>query len=121
MNKVRRCARRHIMTTPKTSTAASPAKPPTVKPPPIDARPFLEAKERASRHRAELEASGRCACFFCFKKFATSEIKAWVDGNQTALCPHCGLDSVLGSGTEHRIDDTFLRRMHQYYYAYRTK
>lgn len=95
--------------------------PPTPKPPPIDVSMYVAAKEQASRHRAHLEASGRCACFFCFKKFATSEIKAWVDSNQTALCPHCGLDSVLGDAAEQRIDDTFLRKMHQHYYAYRTK
>ena len=101
------------MTTPKAPAVA--------KPPPIDATLYIAAKARSSRHRSELEASGHCACFFCFKKFATTEIKAWVDGNETALCPHCGLDSVLGSGTDHRIDDTFLRKMHQHYYAYRTK
>jgi hypothetical protein len=106
------------MTTTKSPTIKAPATP---KPPPPDVSKFVAAKERASRHRAELEASGRCACFFCFKKFATTEIKTWIDAAETALCPFCGLDSVLGSGTDHRIDDQFLRKMHQHYYAYRTK
>ena len=72
-------------------------------------------------HRTELEAAEGCACYFCFKKFATAQIKTWVDGNQTALCPHCGLDAVLGSGEGFRIDDRFLRRMHQHYFAVRSK
>ncbi|MEO8699148.1 MAG: cytoplasmic protein [Kofleriaceae bacterium] len=100
------------------STAKAPKAAPIPKP---DVSLYVAAKERASRHRAELEASGHCACFFCFKKFPTSDIKTWIEANQTALCPHCGLDSVLGSGTDHRIDDQFLRKMHQHYYAYRTK
>ena len=105
------------MTTPKSPSA----KPTAAATPAVDSTLYIAAKVRSAQHRAELEASGHCACFFCFKRFATSEIKAWVDANQTALCPHCGLDSVLGSGVDQRIDDRFLRKMHQHYYAYRTK
>jgi hypothetical protein len=85
------------------------------------AAPLIAAKEHASRHRAELEASARCACFFCFRSFATADIKAWIDGDTTALCPGCGVDAVLGDAAEHSISDGFLRRMHQHYFAYRTK
>ena len=86
----------------------------------IDSQLYIAAHKHASRHRVELEASDRCACFFCFRKFVVADIKKWVDGEQTALCPHCGLDSVLGaSGC--RIDDPFLRKMHQHHYAYRSK
>ena len=58
---------------------------------------FAAAQVHASKHRVEIEASEQCGCFFCFRTFAPSAIKSWTDGNQTALCPHCGVDSVLGS------------------------
>ena len=82
---------------------------------------LAEAQKHASRHRVELEASARCGCFFCFRVFPPTSIKAWIDAKQTALCPACGVDSVIGSASAHRIDDAFLRRMHGQFFAYRSK
>ena len=82
---------------------------------------YVAAREHASRHRPELEASDRCGCFSCFRTFATTTIRAWVDNNQTALCPHCGLDSVLGSASPYQLSDAFLRRMHQHHFSFRSK
>lgn len=85
------------------------------------AAPLVAAKQAASRHRAALEASAKCACFFCFRAFAASEIKAWIDAETTALCPRCGVDAVLGDASCASISDGFLRKMHQHYFAYRSK
>jgi hypothetical protein len=82
---------------------------------------LIEAQKHASRHRVELEASSRCGCFFCFRTFTPTSIKAWIDASQTALCPGCGVDAVIGSASAHRIDDAFLRRMHGQFFAYRSK
>lgn len=100
------------MITPNAAAAAAAA---------LASAPFIAAKEHASRHRVELEASAKCACFFCFRTFATSDIKAWIDANTTALCPRCGVDSVIGDASGHSISDGFLRKMHQHYFAYRSK
>lgn len=78
---------------------------------------YVAAQKHAVRHRAEIEASARCGCFFCFRSFASADIKTWVDGDQTALCPRCGVDSVLGSASQHRIDDRFLRGMHAHFFT----
>jgi len=86
-----------------------------------DSNLYIAAHKHASRHRAEVEASPRCGCFFCFRTFAGSAVKSWTDGGQTALCPSCGVDSVLGSASTHRLDDAFLRKMHQHFFAYRSK
>ena len=93
------------------------------RPPPIsvDAQLCIDAHVHASRNREETEASARCACYFCFKTFPTATIKAWIDANQTALCPFCGVDSVLGNASQIRIDDRFLRQMHQHHFAYRAR
>ena len=70
------------------------------------------ARQHASRHRDEIQASARCGCFFCFRTFPHTAIKAWVDSDQTALCPACGIDAVIGDASKHRLDDRFLRQMH---------
>lgn len=102
-------------------TPASPAATTTATTAAAAAAPLIAAKVHASRHRIELEASTRCACFFCFRAFATSEIKAWIDAGTTALCPGCGVDAVLGNASSASISDGFLRKMHQYHFAYRAK
>ena len=89
--------------------------------PSIHTATYVAAREHASKHRVELETSDSCGCFSCFRRFTTAEIKAWVDADQTALCPHCGLDSVLGSASPYQLSDGFLRRMHQHHFSFRSR
>ena len=75
----------------------------------------LDAAHRhSSNHRAELERSDACACFFCERSFAVVEIEEWIDDESgTALCPHCGVDSVIGSGSGFPVSDSnFIHAMH---------
>jgi hypothetical protein len=45
-------------------------------------------------HRTRVLASKNVGCFYCLKIFSPAEIEEWtLDG--CALCPHCGIDSVL--------------------------
>ena len=83
----------------------------------------LESAHRhCDNHRAELLASDLCGCFYCLKIFNPSEIDDWVDEKtdeaegETALCPHCGIDSVLGSASGLTPTETFLREMHFYWF-----
>lgn len=78
---------------------------------------FDAAREHSSRHRVEIGASARCACYFCFKTFPNTDIRAWIDANQTALCPSCGIDAVIGDASKHRLDGKFLRQMHTHFFA----
>ena len=92
-----------------------------IAPPTADAARCIAAKVHTSKHRVEVEASARCGCFFCFRQFPPTMIKAWTESNQTALCPHCGVDSVIGNAAPFQLDDKFLRRMHGQFFAYRSK
>lgn len=59
--------------------------------------------EHCHWNREVLSSSASCGCFYCLAIFSPSEIKEWIpelrDGELvkgvTALCPHCGIDSVL--------------------------
>lgn len=55
-----------------------------------------------------------CGCFFCLKIFHPREITESVDdyGIATALCPYCGIDSVIGESSGYPITREFLRKMH---------
>jgi hypothetical protein len=87
---------------------------------PVPPNRYTAAHPHASKHRVELEASSQCGCFFCFRVFTTAKITSWVEGNQTALCPYCGIDSVIGSAYC-EMNDKFLRGMHQHHFAYRSR
>jgi hypothetical protein len=79
------------------------------------------AHKRSIRHRAEIEASAVCGCFYCEKMFAPSEIEDWTDTSnplpeQTALCPHCGIDSVIGDKSGYAITRAFLAEMNKWWF-----
>jgi hypothetical protein len=76
------------------------------------------AHKRSSRHRAEIEVSTICGCFQCKKTFAPIDIEDWIDtsnlaSGQTALCPHCGIDSVIGDKSGFAITAEFLAYMNR--------
>ena len=74
-------------------------------------------------HHDEVPRSERCGCFYCLAVFPPAEIEEWlqerlVDGREgrTALCPHCGIDAVIGSASGYSITPEFLQRMHDYWF-----
>ena len=44
----------------------------------------------------QLERSDSAGCFHCEVTFPVSAISEWIDDAETALCPVCGVDSVIG-------------------------
>ena len=67
-------------------------------------------------NRDRVRAAASCGCFHCQSIFASNEIRQWIDNGQTALCPRCGIDSVLPGVTDretlaalrhHRFDVTY--------------
>ena len=70
----------------------------------------------SSQHRALLQQSERCGCFYCLEIFNYSEIEDWCDDEQTAMCPHCGIDAVLGSASVEALIPELLQAMHRAYF-----
>jgi Pyruvate/2-oxoacid:ferredoxin oxidoreductase delta subunit len=78
--------------------------------------PLRVAHKRSSNHRAEIESSQLCGCFYCLGIFGPDNIVDWTDesnphSQQTALCPVCGIDSVIGDASGIKITPTFLETM----------
>ena len=87
-----------------------------------------DAHKHTSNHRAEIERSEECACYYCLKRYPPAEIRDWIDEHQvtrdendkrvvgevlgqTARCPRCGIDSVLGDASGFALTDEFMRAM----------
>ena len=81
----------------------------------------VAAHVHTSNHRDELMQSELCGCFYCFGIYSPLEIVEWVDEDENgigkcALCPRCGIDSVIGSTSGYPISDDFLKRMHAHWF-----
>ena len=65
---------------------------------------LMTAHKAAFYNKDMLAADNKCGCFCCLKIFSPSKIDEWCpeveDGEEvTAICPHCGVDSVLGESS----------------------
>ena len=77
------------------------------------------AYAHSSGHRAEIEASRICGCFHCCKTFSPSEVEDWIkDPGDTAHCPRCFIDSVIGDASGLPVEDpAFLAAMHAMWFT----
>ena len=77
----------------------------------------LEAHKFCVRHKSELENDNVCGCFYCLKIYSPKEITNWLrEGSSTALCPYCGIDSVIGESSGYPITEEFLKEMNNYWF-----
>jgi hypothetical protein len=80
---------------------------------------ILDAHKHSSDHRGEIEASDSCGCFYCLAIFNPEKIERWIwiDHGGTAICPKCGIDSVIGSASGLPIEIGFLKRMKDHWFS----
>jgi hypothetical protein len=78
------------------------------------------AHDRSFRNKPVIEKSTICGCFFCRKTCAPSEIKEYVRACKTALCPNCGIDSLIGDASGLQVTSAlFLTEMYKYWFEQR--
>ena len=83
----------------------------------LEKLPSIVAHRHSANNRAALQHDPICGCFFCLKIFSPTEISDWVkDKSDTAICPYCGVDSVIGESCGYPITKEFLEDMHRYWF-----
>ena len=83
---------------------------------------FKSAHLYSSLHRKQVLGSDLCGCFYCSKIFSPNKIEEWIDEGddeigQTAMCPFCDIDSVIGSASYVPITPEFLSGMNQLWFG----
>ena len=83
-----------------------------------------EAHKYSSSHRDDITKSEKCGCFYCKKVFPSTNIREWIDEDdggvgQTALCPQCGVDAVIGDKSRYSLTPHFLSEMHRFWFDIR--
>ncbi len=83
----------------------------------MDEMAFKSAHVHSSQHRDQIERSESAGCFHCEVTFPASAITEWVDEAETALCPVCGIDSVIGDASGVPVHEApFMAGMHAYWF-----
>ena len=59
-------------------------------------------------HKEEIKRSTFCGCYCCCKIYHSNDIKEWCDNGNTAICPQCGVDAVIGDKSGLPITVDFL-------------
>ena len=81
---------------------------------------IIKAHTHSFKNRKQVLASKFCACFHCGEIFDPSRVNEWTDGpneDQTALCPVCGIDAVIGDLSGYDIGNKqFLDEMKKYWF-----
>jgi rRNA maturation endonuclease Nob1 len=73
------------------------------------------APKLALRNRKTLEQVTECACYNCYKIYDTKEVKDYTDMEETALCPYCGVDTVLPVNCHEDKNIQLLYDIHNYW------
>ena len=71
-----------------------------------------EIHKHSINNKTEIQKSATCGCLFCREMFDPSEIKTWIkDKEETAECPYCKVDSVIGNASGYEISKSLLDAM----------
>ena len=76
---------------------------------------LIQAHQHSKNNKTEILNSHVCGCFHCKKIFTPNEIKNWLNDkkDQTALCPSCQIDAVVGDASGFEITEIFLNDMNK--------
>ena len=74
---------------------------------------LIKCHTHSSNNRDELMASELCGCFYCENIYTPDTITHWIDNQQTATCPNCMIDSVIGTKSGYPITSEFLKEMYK--------
>lgn len=83
----------------------------------FNADDLILAHAHSSDHRNKLLSDSSCGCFTCLQVFTPETITRWIPDtrDETAICPHCANDTVLGNSCGHEITTDFLRAMRRFW------
>ena len=79
---------------------------------------YISAHKFSSNHRGLLINDKLCGCFYCLEIFFPSEIGCWIRDrfDETAICPYCGIDSIIGESSGYPITKEFLSEMNTHWF-----
>ncbi len=77
-----------------------------------------KAHEFCRNNKAQLQKDTLCGCFYCCRILTPDKITEWInDTSGTAICPYCGVDSIIGLYSGYPITHEFLNEMNDHWFG----
>lgn len=70
----------------------------------------------AMKNKRMLQMCQNAGCFHCLNLFQISEIKDYTDNGETAICPKCQIDSVVGDQCGFVLNEQILKNANNFWY-----
>ena len=67
--------------------------------------------KHSSKNKFEILNSHKCACFHCFRIYDSTDVETFLkdnDGEETALCPVCTTDTIIGDASGFNLTDELI-------------
>lgn len=77
---------------------------------------LIKLHKCAIHNRKDLKTSDMCGCFYCKEIFYPGDITEWTDNGETAICPKCGVDSVISNKKDYIVTPEDLESLNKYYF-----
>lgn len=74
-----------------------------------------QAPRLAFNNKDRLEKATWCGCYQCLSIMTTNSVVMYTDNGTTALCPVCGVDSIIPEATDK--DKPLLMLMYEYWFG----
>ena len=90
----------------------------------MDEEPLNKIHDQCGWHEDAVRASKLVGCFYCVAVFPSTEIVEWVDEDpkcprgpgRSAVCPKCGIDSILPDSLWFALTPELLEEMNQHFF-----
>uniref|UniRef100_UPI003F4C4C0B hypothetical protein n=1 Tax=Brachyspira catarrhinii TaxID=2528966 RepID=UPI003F4C4C0B len=71
----------------------------------------------SSNHKELLMKEDVCGCFYCVSIFIPKLITDWIEDQNdlTAICPYCGIDSIIPNHSDYQLNKELLKEMREYF------
>lgn len=78
---------------------------------------LLKVYKFSYQNKTKLENDTICGCFQCLEIYHPDEINDWMDDStDTAVCPYCSIDAVIGESSGYPITKEFLEKMNKEFF-----
>lgn len=71
---------------------------------------------RTYLNASDFQSGKECCCIYCQRFFPTDKVVEFVDDDDTALCPYCGIDSVIALGADVEVSKELLAELNKRYF-----
>ncbi len=80
---------------------------------------FPEILKHTKDNEIDILRSKKCSCLFCRQSYDARKVSEWNNEEKriSAICPECGMDTVVGDASGFNLDHDTLKAINQAYYG----